>query len=73
MNCAKSCGVHKLVMGLVFVGALSWGLIGLFDWNLVNAIFGGAPVVERIVYILVGLAGLMMLSCGNCKMCKSGK
>ena len=49
------------ILALVFivVGALNWGLIGLFQFDLVAAIFGGqAAVVSRIVYALVGLAGL---------------
>ncbi len=46
---------------LVIVGALNWGLVGLFGFNLVNAIFGGVPVLEAIVYILVGLSGLYMI------------
>lgn len=46
---------------LVIVGALNWGLVGLFGFNLVNALFGGVPVLESLVYILVGLAGLYMI------------
>lgn len=46
---------------LVIVGALNWGLVGLFGFNLVNAIFGFAPVLVRIIYILVGLAGLWLI------------
>jgi len=46
---------------LVIIGALNWGLVGLFKFNLVSAIFAGVPVVETIVYILVGLAGLWMI------------
>jgi uncharacterized protein len=42
---------------LVIVGALNWGLVGLFDFNLVSAIFG-ANVLTRIIYILVGIAAI---------------
>ncbi|MEK9130493.1 MAG: DUF378 domain-containing protein [Patescibacteria group bacterium] len=66
----KMCGVHKLGWVLVFIGGVNWGLIGLFNWNLVEAIFSGVPVVVRIVYILVGLSALAMLGCGKCKACK---
>lgn len=46
-------------MILVIIGAINWGLIGFFQWDLVAAIFGGqAAVVSRIIYALVGLAGL---------------
>ena len=45
---------------LLVVGGLNWGLVGLFDVNVVHAILGGVPVLERLVYILVGLAALML-------------
>lgn len=43
---------------LVVIGAINWGLVGFFNWNLVDAIFGVGSVVSRIIYALVGLAGL---------------
>jgi len=44
---------------LMIVGALNWGLVGLFQFDLVAAIFGGAStLLARIVYSLVGLAGV---------------
>lgn len=44
---------------LMIIGALNWGLIGLFQFDLVAAIFGGsASVLSRIIYSLVGLAGI---------------
>ena len=46
---------------LVIIGALNWGLVGLFNFNLVTFIFGGVPVLVSIIYILVGLAGLYMI------------
>ena len=46
-------------MILVIIGAINWGLIGFFQFDLVAAIFGGQDaVVSRIIYALVGLAGL---------------
>lgn len=44
---------------LVIVGALNWGLVGLFKFNLVAAIFG-TSILAAIVYVLVGLAGLYL-------------
>ncbi len=70
MMSEKMCGIHKLGSALVFIGAINWGLVGLFNWNLVGAIFGGVPVIERVIYILVGLSALAMLGCGRCKACK---
>ena len=47
---------------LVIVGALNWGLVGIFDWNLVSAIFGaGRAVGSIIVYILVMLSAIWLL------------
>lgn len=43
---------------LVIIGAINWGLVGFFNWNLVDAIFGVGSVVSRIIYAVVGLAGL---------------
>ena len=46
-------------MILVIIGAVNWGLIGFFQFDLVAAIFGGqSAVLSRIIYALVGLAGL---------------
>jgi uncharacterized protein len=50
--------LHQATYGLVFVGGLNWGLIGLFDFNLVNLILGSWPVVERVVYVLVGVSAV---------------
>lgn len=47
---------------LVVIGAINWGLIGFFEFDLVRAIFGDMTLVSRIVYALVGLAGLYSLS-----------
>ena len=47
-------------LALVVVGALNWGVIGLFDTNLVAEIFGTGTVVD-VVYAIVGIAGLMMV------------
>ena len=46
---------------LVIIGAINWGLIGIFEWNLVDAIFGMGSIVSMIIYILVGVSGLWMI------------
>ncbi|RXZ66193.1 DUF378 domain-containing protein [Pelagerythrobacter rhizovicinus] len=46
---------------LVIVGGLNWGLVGLFDFNLVAALFGEMSMLSRIVYVLVGLSALWQL------------
>lgn len=64
-------GLHKTSYALVIVGAVNWGLVGLFGFNLVSAIFGTWPGVERFVYILVGLAAIWeaMTHMSYCKEC----
>jgi uncharacterized membrane protein YuzA (DUF378 family) len=52
---------------LVIVGALNWGLVGLggfmgSEWNLVNMLFGTWPMVEWIIYVLVGLSAIVLLA-----------
>lgn len=47
---------------LVIIGAIVWGLIGVFKWNLVTAIFGDMTALARIIYILVGLSGLYLVA-----------
>ncbi|MCG3769894.1 MAG: hypothetical protein JW384_01025 [Nitrosomonadaceae bacterium] len=67
------CGGHKLAWVLVFIGAINWGLIGFFEYNLVNAILGSLPTIERVVYALVGLSAIFSLFCAKCSMCKTSK
>lgn len=69
--------MKKISHILIAVGALNWGLVGLGtifgggNWNVVNLILGGMPVIEAIVYILVGVSVVMvMLNCKSC--CKGG-
>jgi hypothetical protein len=50
-----------LAMILVIVGGLNWGLVGLFGLDLVELIFGSIMILQRIVYILVGLAAVYMI------------
>lgn len=59
-------GFTKFLLVLAIIGAINWGLIGFFNWNLVDAIFGGGAQeqtsgLSRIIYALVGLAGLASL------------
>ena len=50
--------IDKIALVLIIVGALNWGLIALFNFDLVAAIFGDMTVLSRIVYGLVGISGL---------------
>ena len=51
---------EPLWLVLVIIGALNWGLVGLFEFNLVEEIFGTGTLTD-IVYVIVGIAALMML------------
>ena len=48
--------INILTLVLVIVGGLNWGLVGLFDFDLVAATFGAGSMLSRLVYILVGLS-----------------
>lgn len=55
--------MNIVALTLVIIGALNWLLIGLFGFDLVGAIFGGQDtLISRIIYSLVGIAGLWCLS-----------
>lgn len=47
---------------LVIIGAVNWGLIGFFQFDLVSTMFGNMTVLSRIIYALVGIAGLYSIS-----------
>lgn len=52
--------LQSIALTLTIIGALNWGLIGLFDFNLVALIFGGADsILTKIIYILVGICGII--------------
>lgn len=71
MKCTSQCSkTRKFMKTLVTIGALNWGLVGigglfgLGNWNVVNLILGSLPWLENIVYILVGIAAIVI-----CKEC----
>jgi len=62
--------MEKIAWILVIIGAINWGLVGIGDffganWNVVNLILGGISWLEAIVYVLVGIAGVMMIFGGK--------
>lgn len=64
-------GLHILAYILLWLGGINWGLMGLFNFNLVGALIGSWPTIERLVYILVGVATLYIIAThkGDCKVC----
>ena len=55
-------GLHWIALVLAIIGAINWGLVGFFDFNLVSAIFGVETAASRIIYALVGIAGLVLIA-----------
>ena len=54
--------INCVALTIAIIGAINWGLIGFFDFNLVSGIFGDATAFTRVIYALVGLSGLYMIS-----------
>jgi uncharacterized membrane protein YuzA (DUF378 family) len=52
-----------VVTGLLLFGALNWGLVGFFEYNLVAAMFGEAGAISRVIYAVVGLSALYEIGC----------
>ncbi len=50
--------IDRIALVLIIIGAINWGLIGFFKFNLVDAIFGELSAISRIIYALVGISGL---------------
>mgnify|MGYP002623985350 CR=1 FL=1 len=50
------------VLTIILIGAINWGLIGFFDFDLVSSIFGQMSMLTRIIYGLVGIGGLYAIS-----------
>ncbi|WP_461204406.1 DUF378 domain-containing protein [Clostridium sp. DL1XJH146] len=53
----KLSNLDKISFVLVIIGAVNWGLIGLFSFNFVNFLFGIIPLIEKIIYVIIGIAG----------------
>ena len=51
-----------IAMILVIIGAVNWGLIGFFHFDLVNVIFGNMTLLSRLIYAVVGICGLYLIS-----------
>jgi uncharacterized protein len=53
--------INQITLLLVIVGGLNWGLVGLFGFDLVAAIFGEMSLLSRIVYVLVGASAVWQI------------
>ncbi|MBO4816164.1 MAG: DUF378 domain-containing protein [Clostridia bacterium] len=54
--------INCVALTLVIIGAINWLLVGLFEFNLVDAIFGSLSALARIIYTIVGIAGLWSIA-----------
>jgi uncharacterized membrane protein YuzA (DUF378 family) len=59
MKCLN--GLIFVVMILLILGGINWGLVGIFQYNLIETIFSHVPVLAKVVYILIGFSGIYML------------
>ena len=57
----KLSTIDWIAIILVIIGGLNWGLVGLFEFNLVQAIFGEMSVISKAIYTLVGLSALYLI------------
>lgn len=51
--------IQKIALVITIIGAVNWGLIGFFNLNLVELIFGTGSILSKIIYMLVGITGLI--------------
>ena len=58
----RNKALDNTALTLAIIGAVNWGLIGFFDFNLVASLFGGMSWLSRLIYGLVGLCGIYLIS-----------
>lgn len=58
----KMNAMDMIAYVLVLVGALNWGLVAMFKYNLVDSIFGGVAGLAKVIYVLVGLSAVYMIA-----------
>lgn len=51
--------LQKIALVFTIIGAIVWGIIGLFDFNIIDYLFSNAYIVARIIYVIVGICGLI--------------
>ena len=51
--------LQKVALVFTIIGAIVWGMVGLFDFNIIDALFKDMYIIARIIYIIVGICGLI--------------
>lgn len=57
--------LNAIALTLVIVGCINWGLVGLFGFNLVDTLFGELSFLTKLIYIVVGIAGIWSIAFYN--------
>lgn len=57
--------LNVIALTIAIIGAVNWGLIGFFNFNLVSFLFGSASMLSKVIYALVGLCGLYLIGFYN--------
>lgn len=57
--------LNVIALTIAIIGAVNWGLIGFFNFNLVSFLFGAASMLSKVIYGLVGICGLYLISLYN--------
>lgn len=65
--------IQKIALTFTIIGALNWGFIGFFDFNLVESLFSSTSAITRIIYALVGICGLINLGLLFSRICSDEK
>ncbi len=74
----KGCSMSTIGYYLVVAGAVNWGLVGLGsffggNWNIVHMLFGSFMMVESLLYVVIGISGVMLIvgcKCATCTKCR---
>ncbi|OUZ12813.1 hypothetical protein BHE97_00975 [Aeromicrobium sp. PE09-221] len=53
--------IRRIATVLTIIGGLNWGLVGAFEWNLVDELFGEGSALSRTVYVLVGISAVIAI------------
>jgi uncharacterized membrane protein YuzA (DUF378 family) len=77
LKCCGGCTPALIGKILLIIGGINWGLVGIgmlmgSNWNVVNLLLGSWPIVEAIVYVLVGIAALLEIFGCRCSKCGAG-
>lgn len=54
--------LQKIALVLLIIGGINWGLVGLFDLNIVTSIFGDKTLLEKIIYLIIAISSIISIS-----------